>query len=114
MANQEEMRWNPILSVWNLLQLGRFFTFLVQLNIPIFSSTLSLIGSMIWFSMTWIQIPIPAKITLFVGDPVPYDLARDTIDEVRPSPSTSSSSSIVFCFSFTQRSFNGLVEPCNR
>ena len=88
MANQEEMRWNPILSLWNLFGLGRFFTYLVRSNIPIFSSLLTLIGSMIWFSMTWIQIPIPAKLTLYVGDPVPYDLSRDSIDDVRQSLSS--------------------------
>jgi hypothetical protein len=86
MANQEEMRWNPILSLWNLLKLGRVFTYLVQLEIPLFSWLLNWIGMMIWFSMTWIQIPIPAKITLYVGDPVPYDLSRDSIDDVRQSP----------------------------
>lgn len=83
LANQEEMRWNPILWLWNLFRLGRLFAYLVQLDIPIFSSALNLIGTFIWFSVTWIQIPIPAKITLYIGDPVTYDLSRDTIDDVR-------------------------------
>jgi hypothetical protein len=32
--------------------------------------------------MTWIQIPIPAKLTLYVGDPIPYDLSKDSIDDI--------------------------------
>ena len=85
LANQEEMRWNPILFFWNLLHLGRLFSFLVQLNIPLISATLYFIGTFIWFSVTWIQIPIPAKITLYIGDPITYDLSHDTIDDVRHS-----------------------------
>jgi hypothetical protein len=83
MANQEEMRWNPILYLWNLLGLGRLFSNIVNLNIPIVSYLLNLIGSFVWFSMTWIQIPIPAKLTMYVGDPIPYDMSKDTIEDVR-------------------------------
>ncbi|CAF3622315.1 unnamed protein product [Rotaria sp. Silwood1] len=82
MSNQEEMRWNPILYLWNFFYLGRLFFFIVNLNIPILTSLLKVIGSIIWFSMTWIQIPIPAKLTLYIGDPVEYDLSKDTIDDV--------------------------------
>jgi len=32
--------------------------------------------------MTWIQIPIPVKLTLYVGDPIEYDLSKDSIDDV--------------------------------
>ena len=83
LANQEEMRWNPILYFWNLFGLGRIFTYLVQLQIPLFSYLLSYIGMFIWFSVTWFQIPIPAKITLYIGDPVKYDISRVTADDVR-------------------------------
>jgi hypothetical protein len=82
MANQEEMRWNPILYFWNFLGLGRLFFYVVKLNIPILTPFLNFIGSAVWFSMTWIQFPIPAKLTLYVGDPVQYDMSKDTIDDV--------------------------------
>lgn len=82
LANQEEMRWNPFLYFWNFFGLGRLFSFLVQLNIPIFSHLLNLIGMFIWFSVTWFQIPLPAKITLYIGDPIQYDMSVDTIDDV--------------------------------
>jgi len=82
MANQEEMRWNPILYFWNLLGLGHLFFSIVKLNIPILTSLLNSIASIIWFSMTWIQIPIPVKLILYIGDPIPYDLSKDSIDDV--------------------------------
>jgi len=47
MANQEEMRWNPILYFWNLVGLGRLFSSIVKLNIPILTSLLNLIASII-------------------------------------------------------------------
>ncbi len=82
MANQEEMRWNPILYFWNYLGLGRLFFSIVNLNLPILTPLLYTIALFVWFSMTWIQIPIPAKLTLYVGDPIPYDLSKDSIDDV--------------------------------
>jgi hypothetical protein len=82
MANQEEMRWNPILYIWNLLGLGRLFFYIVKLNIPILTRLLNFIGSFVWFSMTWMQVPIPAKLTLYVGDPVEYDMSKDSIEDV--------------------------------
>jgi hypothetical protein len=85
MANQEEMRWNPILYLWNLLGLGRLFSFIVKLGIPLLTPLLNFIGPSVWFSMTWFQIPIPAKLTLYIGDPVPYDMSKDNIDDVSGS-----------------------------
>ena len=82
MANQEEMRWNPILHLWNRLGLGRLYSSIIKLDIPIVTSLLSLIGSWAWFNVTWFQIPIPAKLTLYIGDPVEYDMSKDTIEDV--------------------------------
>ena len=82
MANVEEMRWNPILSLWNFLGLGRLFSRLHKLNIPVIEPILLLFASTIWFLVTFIQIPIPAKLTLYIGNPVQYDLSTDSIDDV--------------------------------
>jgi hypothetical protein len=83
MTNVEEMRWNPILSLWNLLGLGLLFSKILKSNIPFISSMLILLASTVWFLVTFIQIPIPAKLTLYIGNPVQYDLSIDSIDEVR-------------------------------
>ncbi|UJR13595.1 hypothetical protein I4U23_000608 [Adineta vaga] len=82
MANQEEMRWNPILFLWNLFGLGHLYSYILKLEIPLLTPLLHSIGTIIWFSMTWIQIPIPAQLTLYIGDPVQYDMSKDTIDDV--------------------------------
>ncbi|CAF3348826.1 unnamed protein product [Rotaria sp. Silwood1] len=81
-SNIEEMRWNPILWFWNLLGLGRLFSYILQLHIPYISPILLLLASTVWFLATFIQIPIPAKIILHVGDPVQYDMSKDSIDDV--------------------------------
>ncbi len=82
MANVDEMRWNPILALWNLLGLGRLFSEILKTNIPIIRSILLLLASTAWFLVTFIQIPIPAKLTVYIGDPVQYDLSKDSIEDV--------------------------------
>ncbi|CAF0749229.1 unnamed protein product [Adineta ricciae] len=82
LANVDEMRWNPLLSLWNFLGLGRQFSYVLDLNIPILHSVLLIIGSTVWFLATFIQIPIPAKLTLYIGDPVQYDPSKDSIDDI--------------------------------
>jgi 1-acyl-sn-glycerol-3-phosphate acyltransferase len=82
LANQEEMRWNPAQCLWNLFRLGRLFSYIIHLNIPVLTPLLAGIGMGAWFSTTWIQIPIPAKLTLYIGDPVSYDMSKDSIEDV--------------------------------
>jgi hypothetical protein len=76
------MRWNPILFLWNLLGLGRLFFYVIKLNIPLIGPFLLLLASTVWFTVTFFQMPIPAKLTLFVGEPVQYDMSKDSIDDV--------------------------------
>jgi hypothetical protein len=82
LANVDEMRWNPILSLWNYLGLGRLFSYILKLNIPFIGPMLVLLSSTVWFLTTFIQIPIPAKLTLYIGDPVRYNMSKDSIDDV--------------------------------
>jgi len=82
LANVEEMRWNPILSLWNLLGLGRLYSYILELNIPFIEPIIVLLASTVWFTVTFFQIPIPAKLTLYVGNPVKYDMSKDSIDDV--------------------------------
>ncbi len=76
------MRWNPILFLWNLLGLGRLFSYILKLDIPVIGPILLLIASTVWFLVTFLQIPIPAKLTLYIGNPVQYDMSKDSIDDV--------------------------------
>ena len=82
LANVEEMRWNPILSLWNCLGLGRVFSPIIKSNIPVLGPILVLLASTIWFTVTFFQIPVPAKLTLHIGKPVQYDMSTDSIDDV--------------------------------
>jgi hypothetical protein len=76
------MRWNPILSLWNFLRLGRLFSYILKLNIPIIGSMLLLLRIPIWFPISFIQIPIPVKLTVYIGDSIRYDMSKDSIDDV--------------------------------
>jgi hypothetical protein len=82
LANVDEMRWNPILFLWNFFGLGRLFSSILKLNIPFLGPVLLLLSSTLWFLVTFIQIPIPAKLTLYIGEPVQYDMSKDSIDDV--------------------------------
>ncbi|UJR33672.1 hypothetical protein I4U23_021104 [Adineta vaga] len=82
LANVDEMRWNPILSLWNFLGLGRLFSYILELDLPVIRPILLVTASTVWFLVTFIQIPIPAKLTLFIGDPVQYDTSKDSIDDI--------------------------------
>lgn len=82
MSNVEEMRWNPFLYFWNLLGLGRLFSYILKLNIPYIGSILVLLASTVWFLVTFIQIPLPVKLTLYVGDPVQYNMSKDSLEDV--------------------------------
>ncbi|CAF0787427.1 unnamed protein product [Adineta steineri] len=82
LANVDEMRWNPILWLWNLLGLGRLFSYIRELDIPVLKPFILLLSSTVWFLVTFIQIPIPAKLTLYIGDPVQYDMSKDSIDDI--------------------------------
>ena len=109
LANHEEMRWNPAQYLWNLFRLGRLFSYIVQLNIPVLTPLLVGIGMGAWFSTTWIQIPIPAKLTLYIGDPVSYDMSKDSIDDV-----TEAAEGIHRCSLIVNRLSNALDGLCNR
>jgi len=82
LANVDEMRWNPILSLWNLLGLGRLFSYILELNIPFIRPILVLLASTVWFIVTFFQIPMPAKLTLYVGNPVQYDISKDSVNDI--------------------------------
>lgn len=85
LENVDEMRWNPTLWLWNRLGLGRLFSYILDLNIPYLHHFLISIASSIWFTVTFFQVPIPAKITLHIGNPVQYDKTKDSIDDVSSS-----------------------------
>ncbi|CAF1226370.1 unnamed protein product [Didymodactylos carnosus] len=81
LQNQEEMRFNPLFALANLLRIGHFYSYIMLFDIPYIKPLLYRLGMGIWFSCTWFQLPIPVKLTLHIGDPVEYG-ENDTIDDV--------------------------------
>jgi len=82
--NCEEMRWNPILWLWNKTYYGsRIYDYIVALHIPYVSATVKLIAECLWFTVaTFCSIPMPAKVTAYVGDPIECNHDSD-VDEIR-------------------------------
>jgi len=82
--NCEEMRWNPLLWLWNKTYYGsRIYDTTVAARIPYISSIVKVVAEFVWFFVaTFFSIPMPAKVTAYVGDPIECNEDSD-IDEIR-------------------------------
>lgn len=82
--NCEEMRFNPFLWLWNKTYYGsRIYDYIVAKRIPVISAAVKLLGEMIWFLIaTFFSIPMPSKVTAYVGDPIEVSDDSD-VDEIR-------------------------------
>jgi hypothetical protein len=72
--NVEEMRWNPFFYCWNLLGLSKYYNRIIDANIPYLSRFIYQFAIYTWFFSTCLCIPIPVKVTTYIGDPVSYDM----------------------------------------
>jgi 1-acyl-sn-glycerol-3-phosphate acyltransferase len=79
--NGEEMRWNPIFWLGNLLCLGKIFSRITNAQIPYLSEGIKLIGLIIWFTLCWFTLPVPVKARLVFGEPI-YVGEHDDPDEI--------------------------------
>lgn len=68
--NAEEMRFSPTFYVCNRLGLTRVYTRLVDKRIPCLSWVLKQAGLATWFCLSWLGIPIPVKVTVYIGEPI--------------------------------------------
>jgi len=82
--NCEEMRFNPVLWAWNKLHYGsQIYDYIVSLRIPYLSAMVKLVAESAWFMVaTFFSIPMPAKVTAYVADPIEVNEDSD-VDEVR-------------------------------
>lgn len=79
--NAEEMRYNPIFHLWNSIGGGKLYDRLIK--IPGFGSFfIKQCGLVTWFIISWISIPIPVKVTSYVGDAIEFDPERDTACQI--------------------------------
>lgn len=75
--NVEEMRFNPIFWVANKLRVGKLFDWVVASQVPFVSWLVKQIGLCVWFNLSLLGIPVPARVTLHVGTPL-YPRKGDT------------------------------------
>lgn len=62
--NVEEMRWNPIFSLWNLIKGYKLFNAIVAAKIPIVSKLVKFLGEYLWFNLAFLfGIWVPVKVT---------------------------------------------------
>lgn len=76
--NSEESRFNPVIDVWHLIKGYKLYDAIVAANIPILTPLVHYLAPVVWFFITYIQIPIPVRCTLIFGEAVPYDRDEDT------------------------------------
>eukprot|EP00930_Biecheleria_cincta_P097888 TRINITY_DN89574_c0_g1_i1.p1 TRINITY_DN89574_c0_g1~~TRINITY_DN89574_c0_g1_i1.p1 ORF type:complete len:369 (+),score=48.38 TRINITY_DN89574_c0_g1_i1:858-1964(+) len=79
--NAEEMRFSPIFYVCNRMGLTRIYTSLVDKRIPVFSWILKQMGLGMWFCLSWLGIPIPVKVTMYIGKPI-SKRENDFVDDI--------------------------------
>lgn len=83
--NVEEMRFNPIFYLWNLLGLGKTWTSLFDLPYGV-GSACKWIALVVWYFTMFLSIPVPVKCTSFTGKPIypkPGQTADELADEVK-------------------------------
>jgi len=85
--NSEEMRWNPIHCIWNLLGLSVLW---YKLQLKLSSSdfpgwvrrTIFMIGAWFWFTTSFWSIPVPVEVTVYIGEPIIADPSKDTAQDL--------------------------------
>lgn len=76
--NCEEMRFNPFFWLANRLNVGKAYDSLV--TVPVLGEIIKQIAMPLWFTMSWWAVPVPVKVTTFIGDPIDtQDLSPDEI-----------------------------------
>lgn len=81
LKNVEEMRFNIFFYLANRFGFTHRFQHLVDLRIPAVSWCLKQLGSAVWFSLSFTGIPVPVKVTMFIGKPICVG-TEDSVDEV--------------------------------
>jgi len=81
MKNVEEMRFNFFFFLGNRFGLTHRFQNLVDARIPGVSFVLKQLGFLIWWTLAYTGIPVPVKLTMFVGKPIRVG-KEDSVDDV--------------------------------
>jgi len=76
--NCEEMRFNPAFWLGNRLHVGKAIDNLEQ--VPVLGRVVKNIALAMWFCLSFISLPVPVKLTTFIGDPIQTD--GMSVDEI--------------------------------
>lgn len=85
MRNAEEMKWNPFFYMANRVGLSQAWSAVSNGKHPI-NRMLKAIGMFVWYTLSWISIPVPVKLTLFIGEPLHHlrgESARNFADRCK-------------------------------
>merc|ERR1712087_991951 len=75
------MRFNPLFFLGNRSGLTHQHQRIVDMRIPYVSWFMKQVGSAIWFTLAYAGIPIPVKVTMFIGKPIKVAKSA-SVDEV--------------------------------
>eukprot|EP00475_Leptophrys_vorax_P001423 TRINITY_DN1076_c0_g1_i1.p1 TRINITY_DN1076_c0_g1~~TRINITY_DN1076_c0_g1_i1.p1 ORF type:complete len:204 (-),score=46.97 TRINITY_DN1076_c0_g1_i1:166-717(-) len=80
--NVEEMRFNPFFFVFNYLGLSKLYTEKLMTLPGLPGWIFKQIGMFVWFNLAWVGIPVPVKITYYIGKPIFPDYDKESDDEI--------------------------------
>lgn len=75
-------RFNFLFWFWNLVGASKVWQYIVDLKITWFSEFVNFLGQAVWFFLSFWGIPMPAKVTCIVGDPI-YPKPDESPDVIR-------------------------------
>lgn len=80
--NVEEMRFNLIFFILNLIGFTRFWNSLMINSSKRVSWLLKQISMFTWYIFSWIAFPVPVKICYVIGNPIIPDYEKESVDDI--------------------------------
>lgn len=81
--NSEEMKFNVLFWLWNVLRLHR--PGWAATRLPVVGPAFFKLGMFAWFLASWFALPVfvPVPVTIHIGAPIEADYSRESVEAIR-------------------------------
>jgi hypothetical protein len=80
--NVEEMRFNILFFLFNYFGLSKFYTERLMTLPGVAGWFFKQLGMYVWFTLAWTGIPVPVKLTMYIGKPIVPDWDNENDDQI--------------------------------